>query len=415
MNPKTRFSLAAVFFTFFVDTLCWSIVFPIFAPYFLDTNNPMLASNISIATRTTILGFFLMAFSLGQFFGAPIIGEYADRHGRKKALLISIPATLFGLIITAWCMHINSLPGLFIGRLMTGVFASNGSICLASVSDLSENESIKTKNFGYFSVLAGFSFVVGAFVGGKLADPSINSYFSPSFPIWIAAAITILNFIFVLFAFSETMHIEKPKRFSFFFCFQNLKIALQTKKIHNIYTIYFLFIFSWTILLQFIPVVMIKRFAFTSSNIGDLALFVGICWAIGSGHLKQWLVEFFSSRTVLKTCFLIMPFIYAYVVFPEHIYNLLALLSLCVILGGMIWPLCTSTISNLAPTQMQGKILSMSQSIQSFAMTIAPVIGGVAFKFSFYLPFLIGAFASLIAGILYWCQDFKSIEKSTKI
>src|SRR5690606_34294193 len=65
---KKRLTLASVFFTFFIDNLCWAIVFPIFAPYFLDPENKLFTPDVSIAERTTMLGFFLMAFSLGQFF-----------------------------------------------------------------------------------------------------------------------------------------------------------------------------------------------------------------------------------------------------------------------------------------------------------------------------------------------------------
>lgn len=407
MKVKTRFSLASVYLTFFVDNLCWSIVFPIFAPYFLNPNNPLFSPSVSMSSRTTILGLFLMAFSLGQFFGAPIIGDYADRTGRRKALLITIPCTLFGLMITAWSMQTYNLTFLFIGRLITGVFASNGSICLASIADLSVNAKEKTKNFGHFSMLAGFSFVIGAFVGGKLADPTINTSFSPEFPIWLAGSLSALNFIFVFFGFTETVQIDISKKFSLFSCFGNIKTALLTKKIHNIYSIYFLFIFSWTILLQFIPVVMIKRYEFTSSNIGDLALFVGICWSLGSGYFKEWLLACISYSHLLKSAFLLSLVFTAYVTYPIHIYNLLAILGICVAAGGIIWPICTWIISNLASAQMQGKILSISQSIQALAMTLASIIGGISFKWSIHFPFIIASFALLIAGSIFWSHDFK--------
>lgn len=400
MKSTEKISLASVFLTFFVDNLCWSIVFPIFAPYFLDTSNNLFSPDISEKMRTTILGLFLMAFSFGQFIGAPIIGEYGDRHGRRRALLLTVPSTLIGLLLTAISMKHYMLYWLFFARLITGIFASNGSICLAAVSDLSENESAKTRNFGYFSIIAGLSFVVGAFVGGKLSDPTIDPRFGPEFPLQMAAILTGFNFLFIFFGFRETMKMDLTKKFSFFHCFENIKIALSKREIHNIYAIYFLFIFAWNILLQFIPVIMIKRFSFTESNIGDLALYVGMCWIIGSGHLKQWLSAFFTTAKVMKICFLILPIFTAFVIFPSHIYYLLTLLGICTLIGGITWPLCTSLISNLAPQEMQGKILSISQSVQSLAMATGPVIAGLSYKISPYAPFLTAAFAFLLAGLL---------------
>ena len=187
---SSKLSLAAIFFTFFIDNLCWSIVFPIFAPYFLDPNNVLFSSSIDEAMRNKILGFFLMAFSLGQFFGGPLVGEYADRSGRKKALAVSIVFTFIGLGVTAWSMKMHILWLLFFGRLMTGFFASNLSICLACISDLSATEKSKVKRFGMLSVLGGLSFILGALIGGKLSDPSLSSAFSPDLPLWIDSQIS---------------------------------------------------------------------------------------------------------------------------------------------------------------------------------------------------------------------------------
>jgi DHA1 family tetracycline resistance protein-like MFS transporter len=407
LKNKPRLSLASIYLTFFVDNLCWSIVFPIFAPYFLNIDNPLFSPSVPISTRTTFLGLFLMAFSLGQFLGAPLIGDFADRTGRRKALLFTIPCTLLGLLLTAWSMQFYHLGLLFLGRLVTGIFASNGSICLASISDLSKDKTHKTKNFSHFSVLAGASFVVGAYLGGKLSDPTISASFFPELPIWVAAILSGFNFLFVFFGFSETIHVDPSKKYSLFSCFKNIKTALLTKRIHNIYAIYFLFIFSWTILLQFIPVVMIKRYGFTGSNIGDLALFVGAFWAIGSGLIKKWLLSFLSYAPVLKIAFLASLVGTACVTYPTHIYTLISFLGICVIAGGIIWPLCTWIISNLAGAQMQGKILSISQSIQAFAVTLASLIGGFSFTWSLHIPFLISSFAIFIAGIIFWTHNFK--------
>ncbi|HSX26613.1 MAG TPA: MFS transporter [Chlamydiales bacterium] len=396
---KKKLSLSAIFFTFFIDNLSWSIVFPIFAPYFLDPAN--FSHTLSEATRTTLLGFFLMAFSFGQFLGAPLIGEYADRHGRKKALLLSVFFTFIGLGLSAWSMQIQNLYLLFVGRLITGLFASNMSICLACVSDLSDGKN-KAKNFGYLSVIAGLSFILGAFVGGKLSDSTIYSSFTPNLPLWIASALSLFNFLFIIFGFTETFETHPDVQFNFFESFGHIKTALKTEKIKRIYGVYFLFLFAWTILFQFTPVLVVEDFLFTNSDIGDLALYMGICWAIGSGYLNKMLVHYFPPLRVLEFCLIAFTAFCGLVIFPTHIYGVISVLGICVMIGGLAWPLCTSLISDTAPREMQGKILGISQSIQSLAMAIAPVIGGIAFHASSSLPFLLGAGASLIAVILYF-------------
>lgn len=401
-NGKARLTLFSVYLTFFVDTLSWAIVFPIFAPYFLDPRNTLFSPDVSVGMRTTILGFFLTAFSLGQFWGAPIIGEYADRHGRKKALALGVSGTCVGLIISAWSMHIDNLYLLFAGRLITGVFASSTSVCLTCISDLCTDEKSKVKYFGYFSMVAGLAFIFGAFVGGKLADRTISSSFTSSVPLWVAAGLTCVNLLSIVFGFRETGVVHPSVKFHLLQSFHHIKVALRTENIKRVYAIYFLFLCAWTIIFQFISVLTVEKFSFTSSTIGDMALFMGICWAVGSGYLNKLLIHRFSATGVLEFCLVGFTILCSIVTFPDRIYQVLTILGLCVILGGIAWPICTSLISNTAPQEMQGKILGVSQSIQSLAMTIAPLIGGLAFHVSVELPFMIGAAISLIAALIYY-------------
>ena len=55
-RKRVRLSLAAVFFTFFVDNLSWSIVFPILAPYFLDVQNHLFSAEVSIYLVPSLIG-----------------------------------------------------------------------------------------------------------------------------------------------------------------------------------------------------------------------------------------------------------------------------------------------------------------------------------------------------------------------
>lgn len=403
MNKTSyKLSFLSVFFTFFIDNLCWSIGFPIFAPYFLDVQNLLFSSVVSESTRTLILGFFLMTFSFGQFLGSPVLGEYADRHGRKKGLMLSVGFTFIGLVLTSWSLAYHQLLILFIGRFITGIFAGNMSICLACVTDLSQDETRKVKYFSYFAVLAGLSFVIGAFVGGKLSDPTLSSWFQPAFPMWMAAGLTFLNALFLWFGFTETIVVDQNLKFDFLESFHNIKKALQTEKIKIIYSMYFLFVFSWTVIFQFTPVLVVDKFHFTSSDIADLAIYMGFCWALGSGYLNKILVRKFSSLKVLEASLFVFMIVSGCIVLPNQILGTVAILGVCVTVGGMAWPLCTHLISSMAPKDMQGKILGMSQSVQSLSMALAPLFGGVIAQVSLRIPFFMAAMSSLIASVMYF-------------
>ena len=398
---KRRLSLSSIFFTFFVDNLSWSIVFPIFAPYFLDVNNKLFTPDIELGTRATILGVFLAIFPLGQFFGAPIMGEYADRVGRKKALLYTIFFAAIGLILSAISIGKGWLVLLFFSRLMTGIFSGNLSICLAAIVDLSADERSRVKHFGYLAGVAGFSFILGAFLGGKFSDNMISDWFNPAFPFWIGVFLTILNLLFVLFLFKETKEPDETVKFDFLESIHNVQKGFRIQRLKMIYVIYFLFLFAWNILLQFTPVIAIENFQFTNSEIGDMAAFMGVCWIVGAGYFGKVLIKRFNGFKILEFCLIAFTICCSLIVFPRHIGFLLFLVGLCVIFSAIAWPLCTNLISMRAGKEIQGKVLGISQSMQSLAMAISPMVGAVTY-ISMELPFIVAGLSSFLAGIFYF-------------
>jgi len=114
------------------------------------------------------------------------------------------------------------------------------------------------------------------------------------------------------------------------------------------------------------------------------------------------LLRYFDSLRILECCLIGFTVLCGLFIIPMHLYFVLTVLGLCVILGGLSWPLCTGLISNLAPSHFQGKILGVSQSIQSLAMALSPLLCGMAYTVSPGLPFVLGAIASLLAGIIYF-------------
>ena len=98
-----------------------------------------------------------------------------------------------GYTLTAGSIMSHSLTFLFISRFLTGLFAGNLTLCLATVADLSRDELSRTKNFGQIAAIGGLSFIIAIAFGGILSDATISRHFSPSLPFWITATPSLIS------------------------------------------------------------------------------------------------------------------------------------------------------------------------------------------------------------------------------
>ena len=397
---KQKASLFSVFFTFAVDNLGATIVFPIFAPLFLDPSQGLLGADVSSSYKTTLLGIFLGIYPFMQFLFAPILGEYADHHGRKKAFLLTTFLTFIGYAISGFGIHHHSLFWIFFSRLIMGIGAGNLSICLSSLSDLSPSKKKKTRYYSYGSAIAGFTFILGPFIGGKLSDPTVNPLFNSSFPMWIGAILGLINVLFILFAFVETLKTPSKNAFDLIKGIHNIQMALKTKSVRSLYLIYFFFLFSWNIIFLFVPAFVVQNFHLSNSKIGDICALLGICWIFGTGILHRILYHTIRPKWILLFAFLIFSILVIFVPHPHFLKGFLLILGSCTILSGLIWPICTSAISNAAPDEIQGKVLGLSQSMLSITMMLSSLLGGFFLHAHSLVPFVFSSISSLIAAAL---------------
>lgn len=397
---KQKSSLFSVFFTFAVDNLGATIVFPIFAPLFLDPSKGLLGAGVSSTYKTTLLGFFLGIYPFMQFIFAPILGEYADHHGRKRALLLTTFLTFLGYGLSVYGIHQHSLFWIFFARLIMGIGAGNLSICLSSLSDLSPSKKKKIRYYSYGSAIAGFTFILGPFVGGKLSDPTVYPLFDSAFPMLIGAILALINVIFILIAFAETLETPSKKPFDLIKGIHNIQTALKTERIRPLYLIYFFFLFSWNIIFLFVPAFVVENFHLSNSEIGDVCALLGVCWIFGTGVLHRIFYHTVKPKWILLTSFLAFSALVIFIPYPHFLKGFLVLLGCCTILSGLIWPICTSAISNAAPDHIQGKVLGLSQSMLSITMMLSSVLGGLFLHAHSLVPFVFSGLSSLVAAAI---------------
>ena len=151
---------------------------------------------------------------------------------------------------------------------------------------------------------------------------------------------------------------------------------------------------------QFMPAVMVEEFGSTPAIIGDVSALMGLVWIVGSIvmsfvmhrriHLKY--VALFAL-VVLTVCAIFIPI-------PDIMWHFLLITAVVVFFSGGLWPIFTGAISNSADQRIQGKVLGLSQSVQSLSMMLAPFLGGFFLQAHSTVPFAISSVSALIAAAL---------------
>jgi len=397
-TPKAK--LGSIFFTVFLDMLGIGLVIPVLAPLFLNPAVSPLPSSLAFGERTLVLGLLIAAYPLAQFFGAPILGALSDRWGRKPVLIFSLIGTLTGYLLFGIGIVYSSLSVLFLSRLLDGFTGGNISTAFSAIADVSDEHN-KVKNFGLVGMAFGLGFIIGPYVGGKLSDPSLISWFSYATPFWFAAGLASINIALVLWRFRETLRVKVMSELSLLTGFRNLQKAWAMQNLRTMFIVIFLLTFGFNFFTQFFQVFLVEKFNFTQSGIGDLFAYIGLWIAFTQGVLTRPIGKRFKPHQVLKVSALCLGLSFPLLLLPTQAMWLFFILPLISVFQGLTEPNSTAIVSNLAGADSQGEILGIKQSIQSLAMAVPPIIAGSIIWLHLNLPTLIAGLSTLAAWIIF--------------
>jgi MFS transporter, DHA1 family, tetracycline resistance protein len=401
---KNSRSFFSVLLTYFLDNFGLAVIYPIFTPLFIGADSPLLSPATPLSVKTILLGLLIAAFPLAQFFGAPLIGQFSDRFGRKRAFYITILGTSLGYTLTAISIAEYSLVGLFASRFATGLFAGNLTLCLAAVADMNHNKVNRTKTFGTLSAMGGLSFVVAIAFGGIFSDPTISRHFSLSFPMWITAILSYLNLIAILALFHETHKGPSHPGINPFRAIHHLVQAIQSRELRSIYCINFLFMLTWVGSMQFLPTLLLERYHFRTSNVTACLVGVGIFWTLSNLFINRWLAKrYFPAKTLLVCLLLLSTFLLSATTSTSPL-SFLILFYASSLSAALCWTNGLATISLQAPLNVQGSILGINQSMTSLAAMLSPIIGGFLISKGTHTLYLFGGLVCLLASAILFFQ-----------
>jgi DHA1 family tetracycline resistance protein-like MFS transporter len=192
-----RAAVVFIFVTVALDILAMGVIIPVL---------PKLVASFyggDLVRTSAVYGWFGTVFMLMQFLWSPLLGALSDRFGRRPIVLLSNLGLGLDYIVMALA---QSVPLLFVGRVISGITAASVTTASAYIADVTPAEK-RAAAFGMLGAAFGLGFIVGPALGGLLGS------IDPRLPFWAAGGLSLLNFLYGVFVLPESLPPEKRGRF----------------------------------------------------------------------------------------------------------------------------------------------------------------------------------------------------------
>jgi len=401
-NGKKRKYLFLILLVVFLDLLGITIIIPVIPALFEGTDSSF--QFYSVEARSIFYGLLIGSYSVMQFIGAPILGAFSDKYGRRPILTISLIGAFMGYLLFGWAISMKIFWLLFVARMIPGFMGGNLAVIYSSLADISRQED-KAKNFGLVGAAFGLGFTIGPGIGGFLADNSIVSWFSYATPFWFTAILTFINLILVRLYFPETLKNKMDTKVSVFQGLTNITKVFKMPKLRGILYIVLLIQLGFTFFTQFYSIVLYRDLGFSVKQVGFLFLWIGIWMTFTQSYLVRVLSRRIEQRKLLSITIPILTILVISLVFSDNILMAYIINALIAIAFGLTSPNLTALVSNEAPNDRQGEVLGINQSVNSVGQLVPPLIGGFILAVGTHYPILAGGLVILAAAILFWVKQ----------
>ena len=410
-REKQSISLLPILLVNFIGSLGFSIVLPFLV--FLVTR---------FSGNSLLFGLMAAVYPFFQLIGAPLLGKWSDRYGRRRILLLSQAGTTCAwlLFIIALFLPVTSLIeidttffGLFfisipfiliiIARALDGITGGNISVANAYIADVSTAKTRK-KNFGRMAVSSTIGFVVGPALAGILGA----TIYKELLPVIVALSISMVALFLIIFYLPESKACTQNKApekkgfrklfgFQIKDCYQeNKQKQIRLKNVLSLPHVPFLLFLTFLIFLGFnffytaFPIHAAETLNWFIPDLGFFFVVLSGMMAIVQGPILGKIGERVSDSKliiiggiILGTNFLLLLSLNTVIVYIAAL--------LFAVGNGLMWPSFLSFLSNIAGDTYQGAVQGFSSSFGSIASILGLISGGLLYASINQQTFLLSA------------------------
>ena len=411
----SRPPLFPVLLVHFIGTLGFSIVLPF-----------LVFLVLRFGGNAIIYGLVGATYPMLQLIGAPILGRWSDRYGRKRILFLSQAGTFASWVIFAVALLLphtalasieSPLLGpftltvplglIFVARALDGLTGGNVSVANAYVADITSEEE-RSRSFGRMGVSSNLGFIVGPALAGLLGA----TQWGETLPVVAALLISLIATILIAVLLPESnpcAQVRNPEGASVrrvfghehrdCFEFQQAKEAgvrdvLKQQYVPLMLLLYFVIFLGFNFFYTSFPVHAAGELRWSVTQIGIFFASLSAMMTIVQGPLlsrlaKKWSdpVLVIGGSLVLGTNFLLM--------LSRDTLTIYAAAALFALGNGMMWPSVLSLLSKVAGERYQGAVQGFAGSGGGLASVIGLVLGGLLYQQTGELTFAVSA------GLIY--------------
>jgi DHA1 family tetracycline resistance protein-like MFS transporter len=262
---------------------------------------------------------------------------------------------------------------LFAGRIIAGVCGASWIIASAFIADVTAPDG-RAKAYGLMGAAFGVGFVIGPAIGGLLGE------LGPRVPFWVAAGISLLNFVYGWLVLPESLSPENRRRFELWRAnpFGAFRVFATYRGVLPMVLVMGLFFFSTSVYPAIWTFWGIAKFGWSEAMVGGTLAIFGLIAGGFQGFLTgpaakrfgEWRVAFFGL-----ICATLVLLGYGFVG------SLGAVIALMILHGpeGFVHPLMTSMLTKKVPEDAQGELQGGISAVTNVAM----LFGTVFFAWTF--------------------------------
>ncbi len=364
---SNRSPLLPIFLIVLVDILGMTIMIPLL-PFYAE----------HFGASATEVGLLISTYAFCQLLAGPFLGNWSDRMGRRKPLLIvSQLGTFVGFLILA---SATSLWVVFLSRVIDGLTAGNLSLAQAYIADVTEPKD-RARSFGFIGIAFGVGFLIGPAISGFLSQYDFR------YPILAAAALSATSVICTATLLPKReMHIggdatgPAGKRLGLFDWGQYAEYFARPG-LGKLLWEFFFFAFPFSLFIGGFALFASQRYQWNghpvgAKEVGYIFAFVGFLGIVLQGGFMRPLVKNLGERTLVWTGYLSNGIGFILIAWSRAIPQLLGASTVNAYGMGVLRPCITALITQKADRKEQGVVLGLTQSITSISAVVAPAIAG---------------------------------------